>query len=212
MTAESRREKLIAELRRMGIRNERVLAAIRNIPRHEFIGDALKARAYDNDALPIGQAQTISQPYIVAKMTEAVLEGGVPRDKILEIGTGSGYQTVVLAALLPRVFTVERLRHLSEQARARLERLGCHNVLFSYGDGHLGWSQYAPYDAIVVTAAATTVPEALKQQLAPGGRLVIPVGAQNDVQTLRVIERGASGLTTRHLDAVSFVPMLAGKA
>ncbi len=212
MTADSRRESLVEELRRMGIGNARVLTALRNIPRHEFIGDALKARAYDNDALPIGQGQTISQPYIVARMTEAVLEGGAKRDKILEIGTGCGYQTAVLAALLPRIFTIERLRYLSEQARIRLARLGCHNVIFSYGDGHLGWSIHAPYDAIVVTAATATVPPALKEQLAPGGRLVIPLGAHNEVQILRVIERTSAGFKTRDLETVSFVPLLAGRA
>ena len=211
MTSDGRREKLIAELRQMGICNERVLTTLRNIPRHEFIGDALKGRAYDNDALPIGQAQTISQPYIVALMTEAVLGGDAKRDKILEIGTGSGYQTAILAALLPRIFTVERLRYLSEQARARLARLGCHNVLFSYGDGHQGWSTHAPYDAIVVTAATAVVPPALKEQLAPGGRLIIPVGP-NGAQSLLVIERTDAGFKTCDLGLVTFVPLLAGRA
>ncbi|MEK6806855.1 MAG: protein-L-isoaspartate(D-aspartate) O-methyltransferase [Pseudomonadota bacterium] len=211
MTSDSRREKLIAELRQMGIRNERVLTTIRNIPRHEFIGDALKGRAYDNDALPIGQAQTISQPYIVAKMTEAILEGGAKRGKVLEIGTGCGYQTAVLAALLPRIFTIERLRYLSEQARVRLARLGCHNVVFNYGDGHLGWKTHAPYDAIVVTAATANVPLALKEQLAPGGRLIIPVGPEG-AQALRLIENTGAGFKTRDLETVSFVPLLTGKA
>lgn len=212
MTADGRRTRLLDELRGMGIRDEKVLKAIGKVLRHEFIGEALKSRAYDNDALPIGQGQTISQPYIVAKMTQAIFENGAKPKKVLEIGTGCGYQTAVLAEVVTHVFTVERLKHLSEQARACLAKLDYHNVFFSYGDGHLGWTTYAPFDAILVTAAGIAVPKALTDQLAVGGRLLIPVGAQGAEQKLKLIERTATGLKTRELESVSFVPLLAGKA
>lgn len=212
MTADGRRTRLLDELRTMGIRDENVLAAIGKVQRHEFIGEALKSRAYDNDALPIGQGQTISQPYIVARMTQAVFENGAKPKRILEIGTGCGYQTAVLAEVATHVFTVERLKYLSEQARARLAKLDYHNVFFSYGDGHLGWPTYAPFDAILVTAAGIAVPKALTDQLAVGGRLLIPVGAHGGEQKLKMIERTAAGLKTRELESVSFVPLLTGKA
>ncbi len=210
MASPASRKRLIDEVRAWGVKDERVLKALERVPRHEFIEDAWKSRAYENNALPIGLAQTISQPYIVALMTEAILKDSVPR-KVLEIGTGSGYQTAVLAALVPSVFTIERLRPLSELARQRLEALDYHNILFSYADGMNGWPAYAPYDAIVVTAAAQTVPQALVDQLAVGGRMVIPVGSAG-TQTLRLIEKTATGITTRDLSQVSFVPLLAGRA
>ena len=210
MASEASRRRLIDEVRNWGVRDERVLKVLAEVPRHEFLDDAMKSRAYENNALPIGQAQTISQPYIVALMTEAILQAGVPR-KVLEIGTGSGYQTAVLAELVPAVFSVERLRRLSEQARKRLEALGYHNVFFTYADGMNGWPAQAPYDAIVVTAAADRVPQALVDQLAVGGRMVIPVGAPG-VQALQLITKTAAGTTTRPLGDVSFVPLLAGKA
>lgn len=194
----------------MGVKDERVLAVLARLPRHEFIEDAFKGRAYDNDALPIGLSQTISQPYIVALMTEAILRAGKPH-KVLEIGTGSGYQTAVLAELVAAVFTVERLRALSESARKRLSHFGYHNIAFSYGDGMKGWASHGPYDAIVVTAGAPTVPPALIEQLNIGGRLVIPVAAAK-AQALRLITRTASGTTTENLGEVSFVPLLAGRA
>ena len=209
LASETSRKRLIDEVRRWGVKDERVLRALARVPRHEFLDDAFKGRAYENSALPIGQAQTISQPYVVARMTEAVLEAGMPR-KVLEIGTGSGYQTAVLAELVPGVFTVERLRRLSEQARRRLEALGYHNIFFTYADGMNGWAAHAPYDAIVVTAAAERVPPALVEQLAPGGRMVIPVGAPG-VQSLRLVTRGPGGVTTRELADVSFVPLLPGR-
>jgi protein-L-isoaspartate(D-aspartate) O-methyltransferase len=209
LASDTSRRRLIDEVRSWGVRDERVLAALARVPRHEFLDDAFKGRAYENSALPIGQAQTISQPYIVALMTEAILKDGLPH-KVLEVGTGSGYQTAVLAELVPVVFTVERLRRLSEQARRRLEALGYGNVLFTYADGMAGWAAHAPYDAIVVTAAAESVPPALVAQLAPGGRMVIPVGMPG-VQSLRLITRGTGGVTTRALGDVSFVPLLAGK-
>ena len=213
MASASSRKRLIDEVRAWGVKDERVLKVLESVPRHEFIEDAWKSRAYENNALPIGHAQTISQPYIVALMTEAILKDGVPR-KVLEIGTGSGYQTAVLAALVPAVFTVERLRPLSELARKRLHALDYHNILFSYADGMNGWPSHAPYDAIVVTAAAQTVPPALVDQLAVGGRMVIPVGSPGNttVQTLCLVEKSVSGVTTRNLSSVSFVPLLAGRA
>jgi len=209
MASDASRKRLIDEVRGWGVKDERVLKVLERVPRHEFMEDAFKSRAYENSALPIGQAQTISQPYIVALMTEAILRDGVP-DKVLEIGTGSGYQTAVLAELVPAVFTVERLRRLSEQARRRLEVLGYHNIFFTYADGMNGWAAHAPYDAIVVTAAADAVPPALVSQLAAGGRLVIPVGTRG-VQSLRLISKTASGVTTRALGDVSFVPLLSGR-
>lgn len=212
MTSDGRRSGLLTELRKMGIHDEKVLAAIGKVPRHEFIGEALKSRSYDNDALPIGQGQTISQPYIVAKMTQAIFENGAKPKKVLEIGTGCGYQTAVLAEVATHVFTIERLKYLSEQARTLLAKLDYHNVFFSYGDGHLGWPTYAPFDAILVTAAGIAVPKALTDQLAVGGRLLIPVGAQGAEQKLKMIERTATGLKTRELESVSFVPLLSGKA
>ncbi|HUR39694.1 MAG TPA: protein-L-isoaspartate(D-aspartate) O-methyltransferase [Verrucomicrobiae bacterium] len=211
MTSQANRKRLIDEVRSWGVKDERVLKVLAETPRHEFLDDAFKSRAYDNSALPIGQAQTISQPYIVAKMTEAILEGSAKPHKVLEIGTGSGYQTAVLASLVKAVFTVERLRRLSETARTRLEALGHHNIFFTYADGMNGWASHAPYDAIVVTAAADGVPPALIAQLVVGGRLVIPVGTQGGSQKLHLITRTASGHTTRLLGDVSFVPLLAGK-
>ncbi len=209
LASDASRKRLIDEVRRWGVRDERVLQALADVPRHEFLEDAFKGRAYENNALPIGLSQTISQPYIVALMTEAALAGGKPH-KVLEIGTGCGYQTAVLAELVPAVFTVERLKLLSQQARARLERLGYHNVLFTYADGMGGWAAHAPYDAIVVTAAAERVPQALLDQLAPGGRLVIPVGPPG-MQSLKLITRAPAGLVTRELGDVSFVPLLGGR-
>lgn len=209
LASEASRKRLIDEVRGWGVKDERVLRALTRVPRHEFLEDAFKGRAYDNAALPIGQAQTISQPYIVARMTEAILEAGVPR-KVLEIGTGSGYQTAVLAELVTAVFSVERLRRLSEQARQRLEALGYHNIFFTYADGMNGWAAYAPYDAIVVTAAAEKMPQALVDQLAPGARMVIPVGGPG-IQSLRLVTRTAAGIVTRTLADVAFVPLLPGR-
>jgi protein-L-isoaspartate(D-aspartate) O-methyltransferase len=210
MASDASRRRLIDEVRGWGVKDERVLKVLAEVPRHEFIDDAMKSRAYENNALPIGQAQTISQPYIVAIMTEAILRDGIPR-RVLEIGTGSGYQTAVLAELVPAVFTIERLRRLSEQARKRLEALGYHNIFFTYADGMKGWPSHAPYEAIVVTAAADQLPQALVDQLAVGGRLVIPVGGPG-LQSLRLITKTATGVTTRALGDVTFVPLLSGRA
>lgn len=212
MTSSRVRESLINELRQQGIHDERVLEVMSRIERHQFVEEALKSEAYKNRALPIGHAQTISQPFIVALMTQAVMGGPTPPKRVLEVGTGSGYQTAVLAALVETVFSVERIRALTETARSRLAGLGIRNVHFGYADGTLGWSPYAPYDAIVVTAGGHEVPQALIDQLAPGGRLVIPVGPTG-AQSLRLIERTARGTTVQHdLGSVTFVPLLTGKA
>lgn len=210
MTASSVRAGLIQELRGMGISDERVLEVMGRIPRHSFVDEALQGDAYKNRALPIGHAQTISQPYIVALMTQALIAGPAIPKRVLEVGTGSGYQTAVLAALVERVLSVERVRALTETARKRLTDLGIANVHFGYADGMLGWPPYAPYDAILVTAGGASVPPALTEQLAVGGRLIIPVGPHGQ-QMLRMVERMPGGLVERDLCAVSFVPLLPGK-
>ena len=208
MTSERTRKRLAQRLEEAGIENSRVLEVIRETPRHLFVDEALASRAYDDTALPIGYGQTISQPYVVALMTQAVLDGG-PVEKVLEVGTGCGYQAAVLAQLVPKVFTIERIRALFEQARARLDSLRLHNVRLRLGDGYQGWPGEAPFDAIVLTAAPPEVPEALLEQLAPGGRLVAPVGRALG-QSLVVLERGPGGITRRELGGVSFVPMREG--
>jgi protein-L-isoaspartate(D-aspartate) O-methyltransferase len=217
LTSPTSRARLIAELKREGISDERVLETLLKLPRHDFVEEAWRGEAYKNKPLPIGLAQTISQPYIVALMTQLLLEppaGGAvaKRKKVLEIGTGSGYQTAVLAELVPQVFSVERLKALSEQARARLRGLGYRNIHFGYSDGTAGWAAHAQYDGIMVTAAATEVPKALLEQLEVGGRLVIPVGPPAR-QSLKVIDRiSAAKWQTREVAGVSFVPLLEGKA
>ncbi|WP_296218488.1 protein-L-isoaspartate(D-aspartate) O-methyltransferase [Pseudomonas sp. UBA2684] len=208
MTSQRTRERLIQRLYEEGLSNARVLEAIRRTPRHLFVDEALAHRAYEDTALPIGHNQTISQPYMVARMSELLLAAG-PLDKVLEIGTGSGYQTAILAQLVERVFTVERIQVLQERAKERLAELNLRNVVFRWGDGWQGWSALAPYNGIIVTAAAAEVPQALLEQLAPGGRLVIPVGA-GDVQQLLLIVREEQGFSRHVLDAVRFVPLLNG--
>ena len=203
------RDRLLEDLRRSGIRDDKVLSAMARLPRHEFVDHAFAGRAYENNALPIGHQQTISQPYVVALMTQVLLNGQRLK-KVLEIGTGSGYQTAVLSPLVDRVYSVERIRALTEIARPRLAQLGCRNVHFGYADGMQGWLPYAPYDGILVTAAAESVPQALLDQLAPGGRLVIPVGATG-YQNLRLYEKLTLRCRETDLGAVSFVPLLAGR-
>ncbi|HEX4872436.1 MAG TPA: protein-L-isoaspartate(D-aspartate) O-methyltransferase [Nevskiaceae bacterium] len=205
------RRRLLAQLPQQGVTDPQVLAALDRIAREQFVDEAFRSRAYENTALPIGHAQTISQPAVVGLMTQALFEGGARPRRVLEIGTGSGYQTAVLAALVETVFTVERLRPLTELARQRLQRLGFRNIHFGYADGSLGWAPYAPYDGIVVTAAAREIPQSLLEQLAPGGRLVVPVGPAGS-QLLQCVERGPSGPVSRTLASVSFVPLLTGKA
>ncbi|MCL1123988.1 protein-L-isoaspartate(D-aspartate) O-methyltransferase [Shewanella surugensis] len=189
-----------------GIKDERVLSAVANTPRERFLDPALGHKAYENTALPIGQGQTISQPYIVARMTELLLSHGP--EKVLEIGTGSGYQAAILAQLVPELCTVERIKSLQIQARQRLKRLDLHNVAFKYGDGWLGWGNRGPFDAIMVTAAASSVPEALLKQLADGGVLVLPVGEQSQ-QLLKVVRLGDK-FTSEVIEIVRFVPLVHG--
>ena len=209
-SANTARNRLLDELQAQGVSDAKVLAAIAKVPRHEFVDDALKKRAYENNALPIGHAQTISQPLVVAMMSQTLVHGK-RLQRVLEVGTGSGYQTAVLAELVATVFTVERIRPLSELARTRLAGLGYRNVHFGYADGMNGWLPYAPYDGILVTAGTDSVPKALLDQLGPGGRLVIPVGPQGR-QVLKLIERRLHGFREQDLGTVSFVPLLGGKA
>ncbi|PIA70831.1 protein-L-isoaspartate(D-aspartate) O-methyltransferase [Pseudomonas sp. o96-267] len=208
MTSQRTRERLIQRLYEEGLSNARVLEVIRRTPRHLFVDEALAHRAYEDTALPIGHNQTISQPYMVGRMTELLLAAG-PLDKVLEIGTGSGYQTAVLAQLVERVFSVERIQVLQDRAKERLAELKLRNVVFRWGDGWEGWNALGPYNGIIVTAAAAQVPQALLDQLAPGGRLVIPVGS-GDVQQLLLIVREEQGFSRHVLDAVRFVPLLNG--
>jgi len=209
MTSQRTRNRLIDRLRDSGIKDERVLKVMSEIPRHLFMDEALATRAYEDTALPIGHGQTISQPFIVARMTELIIEGSNV-NSVLEVGTGSGYQTAVLSQLVDTVYSVERLRVLSDQARIRLRKLNYQNVRLSHTDGHWGWEQYAPYDAILVTAAPEEVPQELLAQLKEGGRLVIPVGGSVG-QRLQVITRQHDKFHQRILDAVSFVPLLSGE-
>ena len=200
---------LIGQLIRQGIRDERVLAAMANVPREAFVDEAFAHQAWENMALPIGFGQTISQPYIVARMTEQLLMGSP--SSVLEIGTGSGYQTAVLAQLVNHVYTVERIKTLQYQAMRRLQRLDLHNVSARHGDGWAGWPTKAPFDAIIVTAAAPVVPEALVQQLKVGGRLIIPVGESRSEQQLLLIEKTSTRVRTERLEAVRFVPLVHGE-
>ncbi|OYT94519.1 MAG: protein-L-isoaspartate O-methyltransferase [Pseudomonas sp. PGPPP3] len=208
MTSQRTRERLIERLYEEGLSNPSVLEVIRRTPRHLFVDEALAHRAYEDTALPIGHNQTISQPYMVGRMTELLLAAG-PLDKVLEIGTGSGYQTSVLAQLVERVFSVERIQALQERAKERLQELNLRNVVFRWGDGWEGWNALGPYNGIIVTAAAAEVPQALLDQLAPGGRLVIPVGAGAEQQLLLIV-RDEHGFTRHVLDDVRFVPLLNG--
>lgn len=209
MTSQRTRERLIQRLSEEGISNPKVLEVIRGTPRHLFVDEALAHRAYEDTALPIGNNQTISQPYIVAHMSEVLLQAG-PLDKVMEIGTGSGYQTAILAQLVERVFSVERIKSLQDRAKERLTELNLRNVVFRWGDGCEGWPALAPYNGIIVTAVAAQVPQALLDQLAPGGRLVIPVGSAGDVQQLMLIVREEDGFSRTLLGPVRFVPLLNG--
>lgn len=253
MTSQRTRDRLVARLREKGISSEAVLDAMGRIPRHLFVDEALAHRAYEDTALPIGYGQTISQPFIVALMTQTLLaaprarrqregaaeldppepqpqppterlslhegsrvaaRGPVPgRARVLEVGTGSGYQTAVLASLRPlvrRVFTIERLRDLSQRAEERLHAMGSRSVRFRYGDGYQGWAEEGPFDGILVTAAPPEVPQALLDQLAVGGRMVVPVGG-DDIQELKVYDRTENGHSVATLEYVRFVPLLKGR-
>jgi protein-L-isoaspartate(D-aspartate) O-methyltransferase len=208
MTSARTRDRLVQRLRDQGIVNPAVLDRIRNVPRHIFVDEALGSRAYEDTALPIGFGQTISQPYIVARMTEALLEGG-PLSRVLEVGTGCGYQTAVLSPLVTTIYTIERIAPLMERARDRIKELGMKNVRFRHGDGSVGWKAHGPFDGILVAAAPLTVPEALLQQLRPGGRLIVPVGPEGEQQLIRYTQR-EQRLEREMLGAVAFVPLLGG--
>lgn len=211
MTSQRTRDRLVQRLRESGISNERVLAAIASVPRHAFVDEALAHRAYEDTALPIGNGQTISQPFTVALMTQTLLDA--PRPRVLEVGTGSGYQTAILSRMRPdirRVFTIERLALLAERAEARLAALRITGARFRHGDGYGGWPEEGPFDGIMVTAAPPAVPEALLLQLKVGGRLVVPVG-DDDVQELKVVDRHERGFRVHTVEYVRFVPLLKGK-
>ncbi len=208
MTSSRTRDRLINRLIEQGIRDLNVIEVMRATPRHIFLDEALAHRAYEDTALPIGHSQTLSQPYIVARMTEALLADG-PLKKVLEIGTGSGYQTAVLAQLVGQVFSVERIKALQDQARTRLSLLKLHNVRLRHTDGGMGWPEEAGFDGIIATAAPLGVPKALIAQLNEGGRLIIPVGG-GEVQDLLIITRRGDSHETRVLEQVRFVPMLGG--
>ncbi len=208
MTSARTRDRLVQRLRDQGIKSVDVLDRIRNLPRHIFVDEALSSRAYEDTALPIGFGQTISQPYIVARMTEALLEGG-PLQNVLEIGTGCGYQTAVLAGLVGKISTIERIEPLLKRAKERLKDLGIKNVRFRHGDGTAGWATQGPFDGILVAAAPLRVPEALLEQLALGGRLIMPVGPEGQQELIRFTKREQK-IDRVSLGPVSFVPLLGG--
>jgi len=208
MTSARTRDRLVQRLREQGITNLLVLDRIRNVPRHIFVDEALGTRAYEDTALPIGFGQTISQPYIVARMTEALLEGG-PLTNVLEVGTGCGYQTAVLAPLVDRIYTIERVEPLVARAKERIKELGIRNVRFRHGDGTLGWKPHAPFDGILVAAAPLVVPEELIKQLKVGGRLLVPVGAEGEQELIR-FTRKEQRVERQSLGPVAFVPLLGG--
>jgi len=207
MTSQRTRDRLVVRLREEGIRNNRVLEAIASTPRHLFIDEALASRAYEDTALPIGHGQTISQPYIVARMTELLLE--VEPKKVLEVGTGSGYQAAILAGLVDKVYSTERIEALASQARQRFRQLGYRNIRVQHSDGSWGWPQFGPFDAIIVTAGAADIPEALLEQLNVGGRLIMPLGGR-DRQVLISVTRTPTVYEREDYESVVFVPLLGG--
>ncbi len=209
MTSARTRDRLVDRLRSHGIRSDAVLEQIRNVPRHLFVDEALASRAYEDTALPIGHSQTISQPYVVAKMTEALLTE-FRGDKVLEIGTGCGYQTAVLAPLVKEIYTVERIPELLRKTKQRLRQLDIYNVRYRLGDGWEGWPKYGPYDGIIVAAAAAELPQKLLEQLAPGGRLIMPVGPSG-AQDLIMLLKLDDHFEKVSLGGVSFVPLVKGK-
>jgi len=209
MTSRRTRERMVARLSEQGISSNQVLNVMRDTPRHIFVDEALASRAYEDTALPIGYNQTISQPYIVAKMTELLLEFGKPA-KVLEVGTGCGYQTAILAQLVGHVYSVERILPLQRKAKGYLWELRLKNVSYTHSDGGWGWPEYAPFDGILVAAAPVEIPESLLQQLAIGGVMIIPIGKGGSQQLQRVI-RTETGYDIEELEPVSFVPFLSGK-
>ena len=206
LTSQRVRNRLVEQLREMGISSETVLNLIATTPRHLFVDEALASRAYENNALPIGFGQTISQPYMVAAMTQALLDTG-PVDRVLEVGAGCGYQSAILARIARQVYSVERISALANRLRARLHELGIGNVRVRHGDGRQGWPTHAPFDAVLVAAAASSMPQALLEQLAVGGRAVMPIGPQGE-QVLTLFVRGTDGVDEHPLQRVSFVPLL----
>ncbi len=208
MTSQRTRDRLVQRLKEQGIENHDVLAVMRSTPRHIFLDEALAHRAYEDSSLPIGFQQTLSQPYTVARMTELLLAAG-PRKRVLEVGTGSGYQTTVLAQLVDLVYSVERIQPLQEKARERLRLLGANNVHLKHADGGFGWALKGPYDGIISTAAPEQVPEELIDQLALGGRLVLPVGDKRS-QCLKLVEKTASGVHMSTVEPAYFVPLQSG--
>ncbi len=211
MTSQRTRDRMSERLQAQGIENRRVLQAMAEVPRHLFMDEAMASRAYEDIALPIGGGQTISQPYIVAKMTELVLSvDGIKN--VLEVGTGSGYQAAILSRLIEKVYTCERIRHLLKSAGERFKRLGYDNLETKYSDGSWGWPEQGPFDAIIVTAAPEFVPEALYEQLADGGLLVCPVGPQRGKQNLTVVRRAGCEFNVETKDSVKFVPLIRGKS
>jgi len=210
MTSQRSRDRLIDILQQQGIENKKVLETMAIMPRHLFIDEALSFRAYDNLSLPIGHGQTISQPYMVARMTELLLTGQNVK-RVLEVGTGSGYQTAILSRVIPTVFSVERIKPLLDNARSKFRQLKLNNILTQHSDGGWGWLQKAPFDAIIVTAAPEELPEALIEQLVEGGQLIIPVGKKGE-QELFIVKRTGSGFSKKSLEKVSFVPLLKGRS
>ncbi len=209
MTSQRTRDRLISRLQQQGINDERVLEVMRHLPRHIFVDEALAHRAYEDTALPIGYGQTISQPYIVAQMTQLLLQDGKPYS-VLEIGTGCGYQTAILASIFPQVYSVERIEALYQQARQRLAELEFYNVQLRHTDGTAGWPNLSyHFDRIIMTAACTEIPEALVAQLNPGGVMVLPFDDGHD-QTLLKITRNSDGLVSESMEKVAFVPLLPG--
>lgn len=205
------RAAMVERLRGQGISNATVLAAMNEIAREEFVDEALRMRVYEDCSLPIGHGQTLSQPYIVARMTELVLAASIPVKRVLEIGTGSGYQAAILSRCVSSVFTVERIGAFLDTAKQRHRTLGLGNIRYMHRDGFKGWPSQAPFDGILVTAAPPTLPDELKAQLAVGARLIVPVGQQGEAQRLTVITRTEKEFRSQYFDAVSFVPMLPGE-
>lgn len=210
MTSKRTRARLVSRLRERGIADEILLEIINRIPRHVFVDEALAHRAYEDTSLPIGFNQTISQPYIVARMTELLLSEG-PLASVLEVGTGSGYQAAVLAQLVERVYTVERIQALLDRARDHLRLIGVRNVQFKHDDGSMGWADRGPFDAIIVTASPRHVPQELVDQLVPGGRMLLPVGI-DDTQQLVLVRKTADGIETVAVEEVKFVPLVGGRS
>lgn len=211
MTSRRTRERLVQRLAEQGIDDSAVLEALRNVPRHLFLDEAMAHQAYENIALPIGFQQTLSQPYIVARMTELLVEGRERLGRVLEIGSGSGYQSAVLAALVDEVYALERIKPLLMAGRKRMRQLKLRNVQMRHGDGCDGWAAQAPFDGILVAAAAARIPRQLLEQLAPGGRLVLPLGPREQ-QTLAVIACGERGFERRDIEPVRFVPLVGSAA